>query len=89
MGQAKVRVTLYEYLDELVLLTEAKSSEDRMSVPTLYDIAEATGIHIIVLDNMANNQKDRVRLSDLGKILRFLRQIGYEARVDDILEYQD
>jgi hypothetical protein len=81
-----IRVSLNEHLDALRVAENQKPLNQRREVPTVADLARATGINRASLYNWAGNKYESTRHDMAAAVINELHRLGFPASLSDILQ---
>lgn len=82
-------VKLKSYLAKLEDEERFKSVGERRVVPTITDLAKEAGVSRVQMQRVVSGDIQSLKLTVGGSIIKILRQRGFDADVNDILEYRD
>lgn len=82
-------VILNEYLSRLKALESAQSPDKRREIPTITALAEEIGVSRVQLQRLASNGTEGIQFDVGGKIIKAMRERGFQMDITDLLEYHD
>jgi DNA-binding Xre family transcriptional regulator len=80
-------ITLKASLERIEARERAKPSDQRRKLPSMSDLAERVGIHVVSLSKIVNGNVQQLNLETAGRIITVLREAGFDISVTDFLEY--
>ena len=80
-----IRVSLKEYLADLISSEGKKPLSQRREVPNIAELVRATGVGRATLYNMANNKNQTINLGVLSEIMSCLCNQGFPTEISDLL----
>ena len=80
-------VTLNDHLDRLKATETLKPPDERLSIPTLTELARATGLHRVTVTNLANNNVSQISRETIGKLVAELRRRGFKTEIQDVMAF--
>ncbi len=84
-----VLINLKPYLAHLERDEKAKPESQRLTIPTLAELADIVGMHRISFLRIANGQIKKLDLKTVDKVITEMRRRGFSMDITDFLVYQE
>lgn len=85
--EGNLYITFGAYLSELRAQEKQKPPGQRREVPTSQEVADAAGVHLVTMTNIANGKIQQLNLETARKALDYLWHRGFHPQLTDFLKY--
>ena len=87
-GGTAVYVTLKEYLERIKALERTRTREERRTVPTIIELAQAAEVETNTMSRWINGGITSTNHRVLAAVLNELHRRGFDTSIADILAYR-